>query len=169
MSRFGDCFDMATDMFEFLEAKKKRENFVSHNDKAAAVKLVDELLESKDPKDRVTKSLDKINKALVDSENEEKQASLLNSLVVQLAQSRDNHLIGQFLEHIKGIEGKEFWERAFHAFVLKLTCNDDWNTLDTVLNFGKGKEEELTSVIPGVNPIAIASEQVSHPSVHTIF
>ena len=141
-------------MSEFAKAKVKRENFESHNDKA--VKLVEDLLKSKDSKDRVTQSLDNIKKALVGIENAEEQASLLNSLVLGLAHSRDNNLIEKFL---KQLENTEYWEQAFHALVLKLTCNDDCHTLDTVLRYGKDKKLEPDS--SGGNPIALASEQVS--------
>ena len=142
-------------MTEFSGAKLKRENFVLHNDKA--IKLVEDLVESKDTKDGTRASLDRITAAL-GKEATEKKDGLLNSLVLQLAHSRDNNLIEQFLGHI----GSEYRAKAFHAFVLKLTCNDDWNTLDTVLHYGRTME--LKPEIPGGNPIAIASEQVSHLS-----
>ena len=142
-------------MTEFSGAKLKRENFVLHNDKA--IKLVEDLVESKDTKDGTRASLDRITAAL-GKEATEKKDGLLNSLVLQLAHSRDNNLIEQFLGHI----GSEYRAKAFHAFVLKLTCNDDWNTLDTVLHYGRTME--LTPEFPGGNPIAIASEQVSHLS-----
>ena len=142
-------------MTEFSEAKKNRGNFVPHNDKA--IKLVDQLLESKDTKDRTRESLDRIVTALGEIKDTEKKDSFLNSLVLQLAHSRDNNLIEKFLEHI---EGTEHLRKVFHALVLKLTCYDDWHTLDTVLHYGK--ERKLTPEIPpGGNPIAIASEQVS--------
>ena len=147
-------------MTEFARAKVKRENFVSHNDKA--IKLVEDLVESKDTKDKTRASLDRITAAL-GKEATEKKDGLLNSLVLQLAHSRDNNLIEQFLGHI----GSEYRAKAFHAFVLKLTCNDDWNTLDTVLHYGRTME--LKPEIPGGNPIAIASEQVSHLSVKQYF
>ena len=147
-------------MNEFARAKVKRENFVSHNDKA--IKLVEDLVESKDTKDKTRASLDRITAAL-GKEATEKKDGLLNSLVLQLAHSRDNNLIEQFLGHI----GSEYRAKAFHAFVLKLTCNDDWNTLDTVLHYGRTME--LKPEIPGGNPIAIASEQVSHLSVKQYF
>ena len=155
-------------MTEFSKAKKDRENFVPHNDKA--IKLVDRLLESKDTKDRTRESFDRIVTALSEIKDTEKKDSLLNSLVLQLAHSRDNNLIKQFLEHISK-ESREYGTKAFHAFVLKLTCNDDWNTLDTVLDYGirNGEEGNLTPEIPGGNPIAIASEQVSHISVKESF
>ena len=142
-------------MTEFSGAKLKRENFVLHNDKA--IKLVEDLVESKDTKDGTRASLDRIT-ADLGEEATEKKDGLLNSLVLQLAHSRDNNLIEQFLGHI----GSEYRAKAFHAFVLKLTCNDDWNTLDTVLHYGRTME--LKPEIPGGNPIAIASEQVSHLS-----
>ena len=139
-------------MNEFARAKVKRINFVSHNDKA--INIVEELLRSKD---RIKESLDKITKAVGEFEDTEKKDSFLNSLVLQLAHSRDNNLIEKFLEHI---EGTEHLRKVFHALVLKLTCYDDWHTLDTVLHYGK--ERKLTPEIPpGGNPIAIASEQVS--------
>ena len=152
-------------MTEFSGAKLKRENFVLHNDKA--IKLVEDLVESKDTKDGTRASLDRITAAL-GKEATEKKDGLLNSLVLQLAHSRDNNLIEQFLGHI----GSEYRAKAFHAFVLKLTCNDDWNTLDTVLHYGRtmnGGKRERTPEIPGENPIAIASEQVSHLSVKQSF
>ena len=142
------------DMSEFAKAKVKRENFESHNDKA--VKFVEDLLKSKDSKDRVTQSLDNIKKALVGIKNAEEQASLLNSLVLGLAHSRDNNLIEKFLEHLKSTK---YLTQAFHALVLKLTCNDDCHTLDTVLRYGKDQNLEPES--SGGNPIALASEQVS--------
>ena len=147
-------------MTEFSGAKLKRENFVLHNDKA--IKLVEDLVESKDTKDGTRASLDRIT-ADLGEEATEKKDGLLNSLVLQLAHSRDNNLIEQFLGHI----GSEYRAKAFHAFVLKLTCNDDWNTLDTVLHYGRTME--LKPEIPGGNPIAIASEQVSHLSVKQYF
>ena len=142
----------SVDMSQFSNAKLKRENFVSHNDKAT--EIVDELLESKD---KIEESLAKITSDLGKMKDIEKIDSFLNSLVLQLAHSRDNNLIEKFLEHM---EGTEHWAKAYHDFVLKLTCNDDWNTLDTVLEYGK--ERGLKPGIPGDNPIAIASEQVSH-------
>ena len=150
-----NCFDRPEiqyfrDMSEFSKAKVKREHFVSHNDKA--IKLVEELINSKDSKD-ITVALDKI------ANNNEKQVSLLNSLVLKLAHSRDNNLIEKFLKHL---EGTKYWTQAFHALVLKLTCNDDWHTLDTVLHYGKKKE--LEPGFAGDNPIVLASEQVSHRS-----
>ena len=148
-------------MTEFSGAKLKRENFVLHNDKA--IKLVEDLVESKDTKDGTRASLDRITAAL-GKEATEKKDGLLNSLVLQLAHSRDNNLIEQFLEHIGD---SEYRTKAFHAFVLKLTCNDDWNTLDTVLNYGE--EKDLKPEIPGGNPITIASQQVSHISVKQSF
>ena len=134
-------------MSEFSKAKVKREHFESHNDKA--IRLVEELLNSKDSKD--------ITVALNEFANNKKQASLLNSLVLKLAHSRDNNLIEKFLEHL---EGTKYWTQAFHALVLKLTCNDDWHTLDTVLHYGK--DRNLEPRFAGDNPIVLASEQVSH-------
>ena len=134
-------------MSEFSKAKVKREHFESNNDKA--IKLVEELLNSKDTKD--------ITVALDEFANNEKQASLLNSLVLKLAHSRDNNLIEKFLEHL---EGTKYWTQAFHALVLKLTCNDDWHTLDTVLHYGM--DRNLEPRFAGDNPIVLASEQVSH-------
>ena len=84
-------------MSEFSKAIVNRENFVSHNDKA--IKIVEELLESKD---RIKESLDRITSDLGEIEDTEKKKSLLNSLVLQLAHSRNNNLIEKFLEHIKG-------------------------------------------------------------------
>ena len=76
---------------------------------------------------------------------------------LRILEHRANNLIEKFLEHI---EGTEHLRKVFHALVLKLTCYDDWHTLDTVLHYGK--ERKLTPEIPpGGNPIAIASEQVS--------
>ena len=141
-------------MSEFAKAKVKRENFESHNDKA--IKLVEDLLNSKDSKDRESEALGNINIALVDIKNGEEQANLLNSLVVRLALLRDNNLIEKFLKHL---ENTEYWMQAFHALVLKLTCNDDCHTLDTVLRYGKDNKLEPDS--SGGNPIALASEQVS--------
>ena len=138
-------------MSEFSKAKVKRENFVSHNDKA--INIVEELLRSKD---RIKESFDSITTALGEIEATEKKDSFLNSLVLQLAHSRDNNRIVKFLEYM---EGTEHWRKAFHALVLKLTCNDDWHTLDTVLHYGKARKLS-PKIPPGGNPIAIASEQV---------
>ena len=149
-------------MNEFARAKVKRINFVSHNDKA--IKLVEDLVESKDKKEGTRAFLDEITLAFQPLGETKNKDGLLNSLVLQLAHSRDNNLIEQFLEHIGD---SEYRTKAFHAFVLKLTCNDDWNTLDTVLHYGRTME--LTPEFPGENPIAIASEQVSHISVKQYF
>ena len=111
---------------------------------------MEELLNSKHSKD-VTVALDEIGN------NDEKQASFLNSLVLKLVHSRDNHLIEEFLKHL---EGTKYWTQAFHALVLKLTCNDDWHTLDTVLHYGK--DRNLEPRFAGDNPIVLASEQVKH-------
>ena len=156
----------------FVEAKKKREHFESHNDNA--VELVEDLLKSKDSKDRdkdraIKESLDRITKALDKLENDkkqesllnEKQKSLLNSLVLKLAHSRDNNLIERFLKHLDSSrEGTNYGTPAFHALVLKLTVNDDCHTLDTVLRYGRAKK--LEPEFSSENPIVIASEQVSH-------
>ena len=125
---------------------------MSHNDKA--IDIVEELTRSKD---RIKEYLDKITAALGKIEDTEKKYSFLKSLVLQMAHSRDNNLIEKFLEHI---EGTEHWRKAFHALVLKLTCYDDWHTLDTVLHYGK-ERKLIPDIPPGGNPIAIASEQVS--------
>ena len=140
-------------MSEFAKAKVKREHFVSHNEKA--VKLVEDLLNSKNSNSRIKESLDSINTALVEIENDEQESSLLNLLVLRLAHSRDNNLIEKFLQRL---EGSEYRTQAFHALVLKLTCNNDWHTLDTVLRYGK--DIKLEPVSAGCNPIILASEQV---------
>ena len=75
-------------MSEFSKAKVKRENFVSHNDKA--INIVEELLRSKD---RIKESFDSITTALGEIEDTKKKDSFLNSLVLQLAHSRDSSLI----------------------------------------------------------------------------
>ena len=139
-------------MSEFAKAKVNREHFVSHNEKA--VKLVEDLLNSKNSKGRIKESLDNIHTALDEIENNEPESSLLNLLVLRLAHSRDNTLIKKFLEELKGTEHRT---KLFHALVLKLTCNDDWNTLESVLESGK----DLRPGYNGENPIAIASAQVS--------
>ena len=64
----------AVDMSEFSKAKVKRENFVSHNDKA--IDIVEELTRSKD---RIKEYLDKITAALGEIEDTEKKDSFLNS------------------------------------------------------------------------------------------
>ena len=125
-----------------LKANIARDNIVSPDNKA--IERVKEFLKIQDSGDRI-KALDEIIDDLG-----------LNLLALQLAHSRDNNLIKEFLERIK--ETKH-WRQIFHTLVLKLTCNDDWNTLGTVLELGK----DLGPVYDGDNPIKIASAQVSFP------
>ena len=125
-----------------LKANIARDNIVSPDNKA--IERVKEFLKIQDSGDRI-KALDEIIDALG-----------LNLLALQLAHSRDNNLIKEFLERIK--ETKH-WRQIFHTLVLKLTCNDDWNTLGTVLEHGK----DLKLGYGGDNPIKIASAQVSFP------
>ena len=128
---------------EFLSAKENREHVVSRNDKAT----VEALLQLQD-------SVNQTKNRITEIEDAEKQKSFLDSLALQLAHSRDNTLILSFLEELKGTEHRT---KLFHALVLKLTCNDDWNTLDSVLVSGK----DLDPGYGGGNPIIIASGQVS--------
>ena len=125
-----------------LKAKIARDNIVSPDNKA--IERVKEFLKIQDSGDRI-KALDEIIDDLG-----------LNLLSLQLAHSRDNNLIKEFLERIK--ETKH-WRQIFHTLVLKLTCNDDCNTLGTVLELGK----DLEPGYDGDNPIKIASAQVSFP------
>ena len=130
---------------DFLTAKENREHVVSRNDKAT----VEALLQLKD-------SVNQTKNRITEIEDAEKQKSFLDSLALQLAHSRDKTLILSFLEELKGTEHRA---KLFHSLVLKLTCNDDWNTLDSVLVSGK----DLGPGYDSGNPITIASAQVSLP------
>ena len=131
---------------EFLSAKENREHVVSRNDKAT----VEALLQLQDSVNQTKKHLDRITEI----EDAETQRSFLDSLALKLAHSRDKTLILSFLEELKGTEHRA---KLFHSLVLKLTCNDDWNTLESVLVSGK----DLGPGYDGGNPITIASAQVS--------
>ena len=84
----------------------------------------------------------------------ENQAVLLDSLLLELANTRDNELIKSFLTHYP-----TNLTEVFHKLVLKLTCSRDAYTLDTVLQFGK---EKGVSIIEDSkdNPISVASVNV---------
>ena len=90
-------------------------------------------------------------------------------------ESRDNTTILEFLDNVKDIENRAY---LFQSAVLKLTCNNDEDTLGAVLDYGKEKKldvqwinvEEGQEKNPGFqwmkeegrrNPIIVASEQAS--------
>ena len=90
-------------------------------------------------------------------------------------ESRDNTTIIEFLENVKDIENRT---HLFQSAVLKLTCNNDRDTLGAVLDYGKEKNldvqwikvEEGKEKNPDFqwmrdegrrNPIIVASEQAS--------
>ena len=90
-------------------------------------------------------------------------------------ESRDNTTIVEFLDNVKDIENRT---HLFQSAVLKLTCNNDRDTLGAVLDYGKEKNlgvqwikvEEGKEKNPDFqwmrdegrrNPIIVASEQAS--------
>ena len=125
-------------------AKRKRQVVFPHSDDAR--RLVEQLVEAK--KDEGTMA-----QILKDSLLEN-QPVLLDSLLLELANTRDNELIKTFLTHYP-----TNLTDVFHKLVLKLTCSRDAYTLDTVLQFGK---EKGVSIIEDSkdNPISVASENV---------
>ena len=92
--------------------------------------------------------------------------------------SRDNSAIPEFLANVEDVNDRAY---LFQSAVLKLTCNNDWDTLGAVLkdgetdkenlmknqwiNVGEDKEktpEDKEKTPEGrTNPIIIASEQAS--------
>ena len=92
--------------------------------------------------------------------------------------SRDNSAIPDFLASVDDITARA---QLFQSAVLKLTCNDDWDTLEAVLKYGESDKENLgvqwmkvgedMQKTPAedqwmkeegrMNPINIASEHVS--------
>ena len=90
-------------------------------------------------------------------------------------ESRDNTTILEFLDNVKDIENRV---HLFQSAVLKLTCNNDEDTLGAVLEYGREKKldvqwitvEEGKKKNPDFqwmrdegrrNPIIVASEQAS--------
>ena len=125
-------------------AKRKRQVVSPHSDDAR--RLVDRLAKAKKEKGAMTQMLK-------DSQLEN-QPVLLDSLLLELANTRDNELLKAFLTHYP----TDLTE-VFHKLVHKLTCSRDAYTLDNVLQFGK---EEGVSIIEDSkdNPISVASENV---------
>ena len=89
--------------------------------------------------------------------------------------SRDNSAIPKFLASVENIIDRAL---LFQSAVLKLTCNDDWDTLGAVLKYGESDKENLdvqwikveednanTREVPCMkkegrrNPLIVASEQ----------
>ena len=125
-------------------AKRKRQVVSPHSDDAR--RLVDRLVEAKKDEEAMTR-------ILKDSQLEN-QPVLLDSLLLELANTRDNELIKAFLTHYP----TDLTE-VFHKLVLKLTCSRDAYTLDTVLQFGK--EKGVSTIEDSKdNPISVASENV---------
>lgn len=98
----------------------------------------------------------------------------------QHVQSRDNTTILEFLDNVKDIDDRAY---LFQSAVLKLTCNNDEDTLGAVLDYGKEKKLDVKwiEVDEGKkkcqdyqwlkeegrrNPIIVASEQASFHHTH---
>ena len=89
----------------------------------------------------------------------------------QLCDSRDRVAIQDYMTNLKNLKSGEELVRLFELAVVQLTCNNDEETLDAVLHFGKKAnlgvswsevEDVLSSeslYFPG-NPILAASQQV---------
>ena len=116
----------------FVEAKKKREHFESHNDNA--VELVEDLLKSKDSKDRdkdraIKESLDRITKALDKLENDKKQESLLNEKQESILNEEQESLLNEKRESILNEKQKSL----LNSLVLKLAHSRDNNLIERFL------------------------------------
>ena len=89
--------------------------------------------------------------------------------------SRDNSAIPEFLANVEDVNDRAY---LFQSAVLKLTCNNDWDTLGAVLKYGESDKENLdvqwikveednTRKVPCMkeegrrNPLIVASEQAS--------
>ena len=91
--------------------------------------------------------------------------------------SRDNSAIPEFLANVEDVNDRAY---LFQSAVLKLTCNNDWDTLGAVLKYGESDKENLdvqwikveednanTREVPCMkkegrrNPLIVASEQAS--------
>ena len=71
--------------------------------------------------------------------------------------SRDNRAIPEFLASVENIDDRA---KLFRSAVLKLTCNNDWDTLDAVLKYGEGDKKNL-----GVQWITVGEEKEKTPEV----